>query len=1436
MANWQENARREFYFKRVLESLPHHPILTKRRRTDSDNNTDDHDVDDWFDNFLAGLDSSPLPTQHGGALDSSSLPTQHGGSDTPIPLFTFSLKQTAMPRAWKNTVHKTRFAAGLHQQREAQEGDNLANELTDAIRRALLSSVQSQNLQLQDTLHFTLQADAFSSSANHCFQSASFTVTEIESSSQRFDTYLHKLSQQLNSSQSFSKGENFTMDITTIKAAGPGTGRKKYDPVGCKVRNIVKRSRIVITNSDELCCARALVTMKAYVDERNNIQTYISYNALRRGKTGQTQSAKRLHAVAGVPEGPCGYVELTAFQRVLTGYQIKVLSLGPPHMITFRGESNSPNYLLLILDNGHYDGCTSFAAFLNRSYFCHECDRGYDHDDINHHPCTARFCTACLRKDCGDFTQLKSTLLRGEYPKPTIPCQLCHRLFFGQACLRLHSLLEGHYAGKSTCQTHKRCPKCFKSYKVEFTSHGNPKGPRHKCDHAICDTCDKYVNISLHKCYIQCLDPSEDAPKTRNVALDDVEDHHTVVSVNDSVAQVAKPPPLFVYADYESISDENGVQTAILLGYETNESEECHLIYGEECTDVFFEALEDLATDEDGIDRPVIVLFHNLKGFDGMFLLEYCYKNHREVANAVYVGAKIYSFTSDRLTFKDSLCFLPFPLAAFPATFGLTELCKGYFPHKFNTLANQEYEGPLPDAVYYDPDGMSPSKRDDFARWHADLQARNYVFNLQRDMKTYCESDVKLLKAGCEAFVVDFKKEADFNPLEKCITIASACNRYWRKKHLKASTVAVQPPRGWMGAQTNQSYAARQWLTWMNDVVQRQGGGAGDRIRHRFNGGEVRALNKLVDGYDTTTNTVYEFMGCYFHGCPRCFPSQRNSTTRVHKEKSMQDSYDGAQAKVTSLRDGGYTVVVKWECDWARERVENPMIECFLSRQSFLPPLNPRDAFFGGRTNAVKLHHHVEEGETIQYQDVTSLYPWVNKYGKYPIRHPTVYTNIHHTQIGSYFGLAKVTILPPYNLYHPVLPFRFMNKLTFPLCRTCIEVEMPKPMLERSHRCSHSEGQRALMGTWCTPELVMAVDHGYRILSIHEVWHFPPANQKQGLFTEYVNTWLKTKTESSGYPRWADTLEQRQRYVADYRTHEGIVLNPDLITPNAGRKACAKLMLNSFWGKFGENTRKPKTVVVRDPAALYEILSNPTTPITSLRVCSEECLEVVYTANEDEYVDNGKVNIFIAAFTTCYARIKLYSFLAKLKEQVLYFDTDSVIYTHRTGQPKLDNGDHLGDLTNELKGDDYIKDFTSAGPKNYGYITHQGKTECKVRGFTLSDIRGARQLNYNILRQNVLDELTRPLPSQRTVDVVNPRFFTRDPTTKELRVISRTKVYTMVFDKRVVDPASFQSFPYGYSRNPLGIPVTPRSGWSEERPACACALFDGEGGPCLCDT
>jgi hypothetical protein len=57
---------------------------------------------------------------------------------------------------------------------------------------------------------------------------------------------------------------------------------------------------------------------------------------------------------------------------------------------------------------------------------------------------------------------------------------------------------------------------------------------------------------------------------------------------------------------------------------------------------------------------------------------------------------------------------------------------------------------------------------------------------------------------------------------------------------------------------------------------------------------------------------------------------------------------------------------------------------------------------------------------------------------------------------------------------------------------------------------------------WVTDELKKALEKGYVVQRIYEVWHFDeteqydPKTKTGGLFTDYVNTFLKMKQEASG--------------------------------------------------------------------------------------------------------------------------------------------------------------------------------------------------------------------------------------------------------------------------------------------------------------------------------
>lgn len=181
-----------------------------------------------------------------------------------------------------------------------------------------------------------------------------------------------------------------------------------------------------------------------------------------------------------------------------------------------------------------------------------------------------------------------------------------------------------------------------------------------------------------------------------------------------------------------------------------------------------------------------------------------------------------------------------------------------------------------------------------------------------------------------------------------------------------------------------------------------------------------------------------------------------------------------------------------------------------------------------------------------------SLYPWTNKYCEYPLGHPEIISE-NFGPLDQYFGLIKCTVVPPRGLYHPTLPYRSNNKLTFPLCRTCADEMQQEP-------CRHSDSERAINGTWVSLELMKALEKGYRVVRVNQVWHFPDKSDE--LFRLYINKFLKIKQESSGFPSWCETEDDKQRYIAEYRDNEGIKLDREKIVKNPGLRALAKLMLN----------------------------------------------------------------------------------------------------------------------------------------------------------------------------------------------------------------------------------------------------------------------------------
>lgn len=236
-------------------------------------------------------------------------------------------------------------------------------------------------------------------------------------------------------------------------------------------------------------------------------------------------------------------------------------------------------------------------------------------------------------------------------------------------------------------------------------------------------------------------------------------------------------------------------------------------------------------------------------------------------------------------------------------------------------------------------------------------------------------------------------------------------------------------------------------------------------------------------------------------------------------------------------------------------------------------------------------------------------------------------------------------------------------------------------------------------------------------------------------------------------------------------------------------------MLNSHWGKFGQQPNKDKLTYVADPKTYIDMMTDQTIEVTDLLYINTEHIGIRWRSKDDFVEAHSNTNVVLAAFTTAQARLKLYELLEGLQERVLYFDTDSVVYIHREGSWNPPLGDYLGQLKDETKGVP-ITSFVSGGAKSYAYKLANGSTVCKIKGFTLNH-RNSVTLNFDTLKSLVTTpgEAQKPPQEKHTYEIVDPHKITR----LNGKIISQqqNKLYRLVYDKRMLT-GDLKTYPYGW--------------------------------------
>ncbi|XP_026286850.1 uncharacterized protein LOC113212391 [Frankliniella occidentalis] len=1115
---------------------------------------------------------------------------------------------------------------------------------------------------------------------------------------------IDKLSRVLNSNQNFISSEG-TLTVSYIhipipEAGGRRTKRVPNETIAQWLVRFIDSSTIWSPDNtdDNMCLARCVAVAMA----RGSMHRQAFYKMKQRDSNPQREKAEKLCELAHIdPQKECGLDEVRQLQDALPDIRLSVFTDKKGQTCVFKGEYSAgrKNVYLLLHDKHFYAIFSPCQAFEYR-YECVKCVAFYNNQQD--HKCEG-VCWRCFGSD--------------DHSDPTLQlrrCEDCGHQFAGDACYDYHRTVKLVNSDMTKCQTFRFCTKCKKSFSLK-------RGLVHVCGTVYCKYCKNNVKEN-HLCFMTNWSEKELKKGWRRVSIWYDLESTQCDSLDDNDNIFEHKPNLLVS---QAVCD-----TCAHVSQNDHFCTTCqtrqHIFHNMDDKNInvvgqFIDYLQSFPAKVE-----LLITAHNAKSYDSVFLLQEMIKRQLK-PELVLQGSKIISMTLGNWKFIDSLMFLTMPLSAMPKSFGFEELKKGYWPFLACKPEFYNYEGPLLDRELYCVSGMRGKAADEFNRWYDEKVKNNYVFNFRREFVEYCISDTTILRLACQAFRKLFAEHAGFDPMVQCITLSSACMAAFRRNFLQKDTIGIVPPGGYHG-RGKQSHIALKWLDYESHKL-------GRVIKTIYTDREVSIMGRRVDGYveipkrnGTLEKRIYQFHGDYWHQCPIHFPpGPECGENRLEQTRRLTEMF----------REAGYTVIEKWECQFNSDLQNDADTQAYFNTHPTVrvPPLSLRDTLAGGRTSALRWYHEadIKNGEKIKMADVISEYPNANLRGKYPYGHPQIFLegDPDMPSVDEWNGMVKCTILPPRDLFLPVLWYKANGKLLFPLCRTCVEEESKEV-------CKHDDPTlRQLTGSWCSPELQLAIkEKGYKLIAVHEVLLYPgtmefdPKSGKDGLLSAYVRCFMALKIEASGWPPNCTTDEEKKEFVADVLKHDGITINPENMIYRPALRVLSKLILNSFWGKFGERTLRPKTELIYDYSELIRIVLDPTRKVRAIVPQGETCLQVNWIPIEDTEVSLPTSSLLHAAFTTCFGRLQLYKYLDIVGKRALYHDTDSVCYISRPNEPDLTVGTHLGDLTDQIEEEygpgSFITHFCAGGPKNYGYIVavggdHSNTKVCiKVRGISIN--------------------------------------------------------------------------------------------------------------------
>ena len=657
----------------------------------------------------------------------------------------------------------------------------------------------------------------------------------------------------------------FSIQVTRVPAL-PGGGYESsrariLDTITTLTKDVLRKTRSLHDIPRELepfCGVAALILGKELADSEGNLLT-LEHQARWRRLCRPRLLRKRCRSVCNRACIRVGNdsISLPALEELaksqFSEYEIVVYSTSS-HMTplaVMNRNGAAQGRIFLVLDNErHFALVTKLNAFLGKTgVYCPSCSKFFTGASRSH-TCDTALCKQCKTANCGAERAGQGDWIR---------CNVCARGFHGRVCYDRHLVPAAfplyRRGGKTVCASVMACTRCNRDLKAvngvrtsRNAYNRSVAGREHVCFMNKCRGCREMVDFSTHQCFVTPLEVT--APHVRQNHLDkrgknwfyDIE----TMKAYDPDRQMSVFVP-----------------NLVVLKSETGDR---HVFRGRNCMarfcDFLFAADDSLANSA----QHHRVFAHNGSRFDSIFILQGFSEVMSRDPSVVMEGLSPIVLRWCKCVILDTMKFFMCSLRAMGKMFDLP--CeKKDFPHEFNTEDNQDYEGSIPAKGFFGVECMSNARRVEFEqeweRRNREIESgETGAWNLQNELLFYCERDVDVLMGSWLRFQKEmYEITGVFPGVENC-SAASFTNMVW-KSTIGRGEVGIVPVDNYVH-NDKQSEVATEWLLWLNSTrfngrIQFAGLSASGERRIRLPG-----VYYKVDGFNESTNTVFEFAGCFF--------------------------------------------------------------------------------------------------------------------------------------------------------------------------------------------------------------------------------------------------------------------------------------------------------------------------------------------------------------------------------------------------------------------------------------------------------------------------------------------------------------------------------------------------------------------------------------------